>query len=122
MPQKHLDTKKTADGKELNCWLGVPEVYYIPGRNIAEDPYICYHNYVYDFYDVQDYLYENYEEICEEEGREVTDDGFEQYVKDNVILFLQDFDIAGYGEPYEKFAERYNERIPWNSGIRYLDY
>ena len=80
-------------------FLGIPSVYYI-SRGEWNDPWIEYNNNVYNYYDIEDWLWGDYEDWSSMSGETATDDGYDDYINNNISAA----DITGIIEELTPFA------------------
>ena len=57
-------------------FYGVPDVYLIYIHDWT-DPYVEYQGNLYNYYELEDMLWSDYNEVCEEDGVEPSEDDFE---------------------------------------------
>ena len=83
-------------------FYGVPDVYFIY-INDWSDPYVEYDGELYNYYDLEDSLWNYYTEVCEEAGVKATDADFEQnfVTADRVYNELFDLDPVAPSENIE---------------------
>ena len=83
-PASDDDNTFTYYVSDNRLYLGIPGVYYI-SRGEWSDPLIEYNGYVYNYYDIEDWLWGDYQEWCETESGEIpTDDGYDDYVNNYI--------------------------------------
>ena len=75
------DYRKPAD---LPDWYGIPGVKYVSPNNNWADGQLYYEKHLFNSHDVEDAMWCEYNEECDENGSEATDEGFEVFMKDNV--------------------------------------
>lgn len=65
-----------------NKFYGIKDIEFtVP--NDTDDPTIYYDGKYYNYYDVEDALWDMFKEVCEAEGIDANEDDFEYFVKDN---------------------------------------
>lgn len=71
-----------------NKFYGLPDVEYtVP--NDTDDPTIYFNGKYYNYYDIEDTLWDFYKEDCEENGVAPDESDFEHFVEDNVDLVYE---------------------------------
>lgn len=88
---------------EMSHYCDLPDVQFTKYPTMYSDGFVCYHGYEYDVRDFEDPMWDDYNEYCEEEGIEPTDDGFDQYISDNtdqIYEYLDNLEEAHAGTPY----------------------
>ena len=75
---------------EAKTYMGIPNTEYTSHGEWA-DPEITIYGKSFNYYDVEDYLWGDYEEICAEKGEHPSDEGFEAYCKENGETRIDDF-------------------------------
>jgi hypothetical protein len=81
-------------------YMGIPDVKYV-WHNTQSDPGIIYKDMYFNVYDIEDTLWNMFNDYCDETGVICDDDGFEQFVGENadtVYSILDDLIDNGYGE------------------------
>lgn len=78
--------------KEYPNWYGIPDIGFIYHNN-WEDPEIEYKGKRFNSHDIQDTMWEYFNEACEESTIKPTDDGFGLYTKDNQDLVYEMLDM-----------------------------
>lgn len=98
--------RKTKDIWPL--WMGIRGFRFVYHGDWA-DSEIVWHGHVFNKNDLEDPMWEVYDEQCREEGVKCTDDGFVQFCKDEVER-LREYaqDLIDFGQ-----AKR------WTGGLRY---
>lgn len=79
--QRKLVTTKTGRAS-LPYWYGIKPIRFI-WRGEWADPDICYNQIVVNSYVVEDTMYEQYREYCQQEGQPCLEDGFAEYMRNN---------------------------------------
>lgn len=75
---------------EAKTYMGIPNTEYIFHGEWA-DPEVIIYGKSFNYYDVEDYLWGDYEAICAENGEHPSDEGFEAYCKKNGETLIDDF-------------------------------
>ena len=87
----YWDAKQGRDGYEYtydvdpnSLFMGLDGAYFIWLNNVA-DPWVEYNGNLYNANEVTDYLWEEYNEICQEEGMDATEDGFDAWIEPDFV-------------------------------------
>ena len=99
--KKNVTGKKPVKASSEKLFYGVPGVKFI-WHGEWSDPEVEYEGEVYNYYDLEDALYAEYNEICAEEGTSCTDKGFENWVHENpdvVYGWLYDLEPVAEAKP-----------------------
>ena len=87
----YWDSKQGDNGREYtydvdpnSLFMGLQGAYFIWLNNVA-DPWVEYNGNLYNANEVTDYLWEEYNEICQEEGMEATEDGFDAWIEPDFV-------------------------------------
>ena len=85
-------SRKIGDGD----FYGVPGIKYISHGDWG-DPEVEYKGVRFNYYDLEDGLWDEYKEEMEEQGKKATDDGFEAWIDANHDRVYEDADyLADY--------------------------
>lgn len=86
----HLNKSKVVEAKDSNNWFGVEGAKYI-SRGSWSDPLVSYKGYLYNYWDISEFVYNCMVEDYQEEGKELPaentkeyDDLFTKYMYDEV--------------------------------------
>lgn len=86
----HLNKSKVVEAKDSNNWFGVEGAKYI-SRGSWSDPQVSYKGYLYNYWDISEFVYNCMVEDYQEEGKELPaentkeyDDLFTKYMYDEV--------------------------------------
>lgn len=86
----HLNKSKIIEAKDSNNWFGVEGAKYI-SRGSWSDPQVSYKGYLYNYWDISEFVYNCMVEDYQEEGKELPaentkeyDDLFTKYMYDEV--------------------------------------
>ena len=77
------DNTWTLAAKEYPNWYGIPDIGYIY-YNSWSDPDLEYDGKIINCREIEDTMWEYYNEDCDELNMEPTDDGFKFYLYDNL--------------------------------------
>ena len=72
----------------LPYWYGIKPIRYI-WKGAYSAPDICYNRIVVNAHEVEEIMFKRYNEYCEEEEFEPTDDGFEEYMREFKYLIVE---------------------------------
>ena len=68
--------------KEYPNWYGITDIGFI-WHNEWSDPELEYEGQLFNANDIQDTLWSYYEEYCKESDKEVSEEGFGEYIREN---------------------------------------
>ena len=86
------DNAWTLAAKEYPNWYGIPDIGYIYYNSWA-DPNLEYNGKIINCREIEDTMWEYYNEDCKESTIKPTDDGFGLYMKDNQDLVCEMLDM-----------------------------
>lgn len=106
---------------EADLFYGVPEVEFLWHGEVS-DPEVAYKGKVYNYYDLEDDLYDTFKDLMGE--KEVDDDAFAQWVKDNpdytysaledlepTDTYEEDTDFDFDEEKFESLVNKYCNKV-----------
>jgi hypothetical protein len=110
------NTKQTDSGKTEYMYDIAPDntFYFVDGTSVvwtnnANDPWIEYNGYLYNFNDAVDILWDEYVESCNDIGYQPTDDDFDHWVSieqaESVLMDMQPFARVTYSNGDTHIAE-----------------
>lgn len=115
----HLNKSKVVEAKDSNNWFGVEGAKYI-SRGSWSDPQVSYKGYLYNYWDISEFVYNCMIEDYQEEGKELPaentkeyEDLFNKYMYDEVPSALIDL----YPQELDPQVMEYLENGTISNGI-----